>query len=409
MSWCIESKVHRFAMLVTKFFEIAVSLFCRHLFRLSVGAKIDSYRQFDSCYSHTMNLLPRQIYHLVFALLIAPSVLADVTAMVTPPSKGEASIASSPPAQDDLIVRARALHADAVRSGYFSSMMHFTRNTDPELEGSAAYVVPDFASQSCTLHMSEQAISEAGLTGHLSFRFLVYHESAHCDLYLNPRTMRVLPQVSAKANQLLSDLIQMEYLHPSAPRRINGYNMFHETYADIKAMAVLRSQGSTEADLRFILNFRTRNTTIMDSHDTHTALTRAATAGWNGFDRSALESRVRELAEGALAHSFLKRTFNTELVPFIASDLLKGALRMPLSTLRFAYSSERDRQFIRQRMDEIQSSGNAAWTEFTQLANAGLSESDLLQRFFKDRYGLLPADIALVDAQIADALVRLGG
>lgn len=355
-----------------------------------------------------MNVFIGKVFGVIVALLVASPVLADVTAMVAPSSMGEASAPTSPPAQEDLIGRARTLHADAVRSGYFSSKMLFARNSDPELEGSAAYVVPDFASQSCTLHMSEQAISEAGLHESLPFRFLVYHEAAHCDLYLNPRTMTVLPQASVKANQILSDLIQMEYLHPSAPRRVNGYNMYHETYADIKAMAVLRSQGSTEADLRFILNFRERSTTIKDSHDTHSALTRAAAVRWRELDRPSLESRVRALAEGAMASGFVKLTFDTQFVPFVASDLLKGALRMPLSTLRFAYSPERDRQFIRQRLNDILFSGNTAWTEFAQMANDGLSESDLLHRFFRDRYGLLPGDIALLDAQIADALAQIG-
>ncbi len=308
---------------------------------------------------------------------------------------------------EDSLSEAVALYRLASSRDLITSKVLFTLNTDPEKEDSAAYVVPNFKNRTCTAYVSPKALVAAGLMERNAFRFTVFHELAHCDLYMSPATINMLPGASAKANLLLSDLVQIEYLHASASKRLNGYNIYQKTYADIKAVAILRALGANDEAVSFVARFRQKNVAVMDTHDTHAAVVKASQHKWNGRHSNEIDAEVREMADAALVDTFLEKVFKVSSGHFVASDLLKGAMREPMSNLYFKYSEFSHRQFIQTRLDEVKLSKNPVWVEFSKLVSRHQSEEGVLVAYFAERYDVSADDMGSLDLQIARELEKV--
>lgn len=85
----------------------------------------------------------------------------------------------------------------------------------------------------------------------VSLRFFVYRELSHCQLYRNPQGLFRHAELSDAQSRLLDDFLLLDALDAGHPEeRINLFALAHETYADLRASALLLEEGSDRQVLR---------------------------------------------------------------------------------------------------------------------------------------------------------------
>lgn len=322
----------------------------------------------------------------------------------------------APPAmaarQDDLFARARQHYQFAKSHGHITATIQFEQNHDEKLASSPGYAIPDFPGGRCKVFLNPKAIHAAKFDSPFDFRFMIYHEMAHCELYFKPHALAPFPELNPVANLLLSDLVQIEYLHKSASKRINGYNVYHETYADIKALGMLSAEGAASRDIARIIAWRTETgaRAVLDTHNTGEAIKDVLLLDGKKLSAETIDRLARNLADRHIVNSFIRKTLNSiggapsSALVFEASSMLGGALRMPLSDLNFQWATARDREFITKRLRDVSDSPNAIWLVYAAAVKRHREPEAVINEFFMVRYGMTPSQMRMTDQVIAAEL-----
>ncbi len=305
-------------------------------------------------------------------------------------------------ADNALLHQAYAQYRQAYHTGYITSLIRFEHNTELRYADTPARAVPDFAEGSCTVFLSPQAISKLGFDQGSRWRFMVFHEMTHCDLYFSLTTLHPFPDLPAQANLLLSDLLEIEYLFPSGSRQINGYITYHELYADIRAMALMLNEGAAWDDIEPIWLFR-RNSlaSVVGGHDSERMLMQVPFHMEGQLLPINLDSKVRLLIDRYLVTDFIEKVFAPFPAHFSASRQLEGSLRTICSGIRSPWSSPREIAFLQRRLGEGASSPKSLWQEVAALMQESGECSEFIERFFQRRYGKLVQHLDDQDARIA--------
>lgn len=305
-------------------------------------------------------------------------------------------------ADDSLFQKAEAQYQQAYRAGYITSLIRFAPNTEAHYAEVPARAVPDFSKGTCTVYMAPEAVSRLGFNRGSRLRFMVFHEMAHCDLYFSLLTMQPFSELPLKANLLLSDLLEIEYLFPSGSRHFNGYIAFHETYADIKAMTLMLNEGAAWDDIEPIWLFRRGSmASVIGNHDNESLLMQVPFHIEGPMLPAQLESKVHMLADRYIITRFIEKVFAPLPLHFAASRQLEGGLRTICSSLRSRWASLRDVDFLKHRLWEVENSPKVLWQEISFLMQQNAECDDFIDRFFRRRYGAQLEHLENYDAAIA--------
>ncbi|MBI4061433.1 MAG: hypothetical protein HY403_08395 [Elusimicrobia bacterium] len=310
----------------------------------------------------------------------------------------------------DPVRTAQAHYLELRNKGHVRAAVRVSSGADPLRAGppdSPGYAIYDFQRRVCTVFLNPAAIRAFEFDEPFAFRFMIYHELAHCDLFAFPHEINALPGAGARANRMISDLVHLEFLHNDDSRPVNGYGTYHETYADVKAVALLLAEGHSRERVREIVRYRASNVvSFMESHDNAGVFERILRMPWSGRAPARLDSEARAVADAYIPTNFLRKVFGAGGVPFVASDIVAAALRMPLSTLRFEHSPPADRAVIEGRLADVADARQGAWREYARLARAGGTPESVIEAFFIARYGARPRDLGEDDAAVRRALEK---
>lgn len=352
----------------------------------------------------------KHFHNLVLAAAIALGPQGYSVAATTEPV---ASLAPRPMEPHTVLSRAIALKAELVAAGLLTASVDVALNEDPDHKGSPAYALIDFKLGVCSLRMDPAALSLYGFDEPMAFRFMVHHELAHCELYMNPKTRVFNAALDDRSNMMLSDLLDMEFFLNGNTARVNGFNAYHETYADLRAIATMLKTGATDQDVARVIAYRKRfSGHSVDPHDTSSILERlmenaskerAGPQPWVSMSPLELDERVRSVADQHAPRAFFIKVFGGAGI-FQSSSLLEASLRAPLSDLRFEFTAPVDRAFAQGRLEQARHSPNPAWHAFSKAVDAGGSDRQIIDAFFKSRYGASVAELAESDPDISRAL-----
>lgn len=305
-------------------------------------------------------------------------------------------------AADSLLQKATAQYRQAYQNGYITSVIRFELNTELRYTDTPARAVPDFLEQSCTVFLSPESAAKLGFDHGSRFRFMVFHEMAHCDLYFSLSTIEQFPELSQQANLLLSDLVEIEYLFPHGARQINGYITYHELYADIKALALMLNEGAVWDEIEPIWLFRRASlASIVGGHDSENILMQIPLHDWGHLLPMYVEGRVRMLTDRYTVTSFIEKAFAPLPLHFAASSQLEGSLRTICSSLMSPWSSPREIAFLKRRLWEGANSPKSLWQDVAAVMNESRGCGDFIERFFQRRYGKLAQHLQDQDVAIA--------
>lgn len=301
------------------------------------------------------------------------------------------------------LARARALAAEL--SGPETPRVVVTAADDPRYDHTPAYAIYGFRDSQCRLYVNDEAVRRYDFEDEFSFRFMIYHELSHCYLYANPRPIRAFPGLSERANRLVSDLVELEFLQSDVPGRVNGYNAYQETFADVRAISLLVAEGQPLESVQRLLSYRRdAESSAVDPHNDAPAVAEALEVPWASLGAEEREARARAIADGQVKRAFLQAAFHPERVPFVASDMLAGDLRGPFSDLTFAFADPEDRAGVQRKLADAPYAPWPVWREYARLADRGLDAAAFVSAFFRARYGVDQGGLAQDDAALAAAL-----
>jgi hypothetical protein len=152
----------------------------------------------------------------------------------------------------------------------------------------------DFVSGTCVVRIDPES-AERIYGDADALRFFVYHELSHCELYRHPGGFFRQPELSGAAARLLDDFVLLDALDADQPEeRVNLFVLAHETYADLRASALLLEAGVDRAVVDRIAAMR-RAASFDRSHATEQALDRLMDMRAAELSGTHLESTVRML------------------------------------------------------------------------------------------------------------------
>lgn len=120
---------------------------------------------------------------IVIALAIIAAFAVVPKPTVPHPAHAAAHVAPERGWSEDPIGAARVLAADLTRRGKLSVAVDIEPHTLPISAGLARY---DFAARRCEVRINPALLARSAFDSFERFRFLVYHELAHCELYARP-------------------------------------------------------------------------------------------------------------------------------------------------------------------------------------------------------------------------------
>ncbi|MBI5238906.1 MAG: hypothetical protein HY926_00395 [Elusimicrobia bacterium] len=322
-----------------------------------------------------------------------------------------AVIAAAPvPAQNPWLAKARTLYQGLKAAGHVHAVVDFKLVDGPDYDRSPGYADYDYARNRCAMLLNERLLAESQFKDEFLYTFMVYHEVAHCDLFADPREIKPFPSLSPRAGRMLSDLLHLEFLQAGADEamRPNGYGTYQETYADIKAMALLLAEGRPKEQVSAILRFRESSPfPFMDTHDTAGALGKVLRHPWRAMAARAIEAEARAMADEYIAGHFLAKAVPSDEYSARASEVLASKIRTPLVNYRFPYTSDEDRKLLERQFRQAAHSPYPGWLEFARLVRDNVADDDAAESFFKARYGAGPAQLKAEDEEIRRALGSL--
>jgi hypothetical protein len=324
---------------------------------------------------------------LALAVLLLPALPSD-GAPVRAMAHGSDDATGRPAWRADPIAAARAIADDLRRRGRLDGAVTFA--IDTTATRSVATVTHDFAADRCTVRISPALLEGSVYETFLHFRFLILHEVAHCALYREPGRLFAHIGLGAADARRLDDFVILDAIDQDVPReRPDFFAAAHETYADLRAAAILLEDGVDRQALAWVANLRDDAWADVDhaSAPALRALFAAHAADPDAFRGARLESAVRALTGDHL----LVQLIGPRLVPGPTFPLALDALVR--SRMGSAYGRLRHGLLVPE-----ESVASAA-----QLPTA-LAAYPVLARFFAQaaRAPVLPTRAAFVDAWIAD-------
>ncbi|MBI3549760.1 MAG: hypothetical protein HY078_12035 [Elusimicrobia bacterium] len=335
-----------------------------------------------------------------------PSLPTDVRTFLRP-AVVEVPRVSGAAVEHPFLARAKAIDARLRKAGHLRADVAFHMNENPDYENASAYVLYDFAKNRCDVFIDEKGMRKNGFEDEFLFRFVMYHELAHCHLYANPKDLKPFPALSDRANRIASDLVHLEYFRTpdgDGPK-VNGYSTYHETYADVKAVGILLSESGSDAGVRRIVSFREGAAwSFMDTHDNAAVFPRVLAASWPS-DPDRLDAQARAIADPYIVVNFFRKLYRPSVWDYVAlSDVLASNLRTPAVELRLTYGDEEVRKSLRERFANAAASPNLTWREYARIVLSGAKEEQLVDAFFRARYGVGVKDLVAEDASLRAAL-----
>lgn len=256
---------------------------------------------------------------LALCLSIAPSLTGTAVANLW---RSGAGAGGGGAVIDDPLDAARRLARQLAVRGLLSVPVRFA---DRDLGQFNAHAEYDFASGTCGITLDASRLDESPYRTSLAFRYLVYHELSHCELYARPGVFGALTDGDEQAARMLDDLLLFDAIDPPEDRpQLNLFAFVHEVHADVRAVALLMSEGVPAADLAFIA--RLREAATFDLHH-GTAAAIGAVLGGRGapLQAGALERRVRAITARFVAQSQLRLIFGAnETLPRWLWQLLRS-------------------------------------------------------------------------------------
>lgn len=315
------------------------------------------------------------------------------------------------PVRGDIIARAREIHRDLGQRGHVRTKAEFHRTPHPKDAETPAYVEYDFVRGTCQVFLGEKGMRKEGFLDEFSFRFVLYHELSHCHLFANPRQANVFARLSALANRMLSDYIQLEYLKVSDAEEMlaSAYLSYQENYADAKAVALLLAEGWPRKRILEIAKLRETDIhTVTDSHHSGGMFERLLAEDWAARGARELDRKAREIADTYSADNILsKRAFTDmlDLSPF--STELSGLVGILISTYRYEDHAPEAQEFIDVQNKQAAASSHPVWRAFFKALRGGAETRRAVEAFFMDRYQARPEELAAADEEIKRAFAAM--
>lgn len=300
--------------------------------------------------------------------------------------------------------RSRALAEHLRRAGHLTARTAFHPVTDPEHADSPAYVTYDFPRGICDVFIGDEALAAQGFDREFILRFVMYHELSHCQLYAAPRDLKPFPELDEKANRMLSDFVRLEFFRPDdgSGFKANGYNVYHETYADVKAVGLLLSEGYTREQVMEIVRFRERTPfSFMSSHDNAGVFAQVLDKPWASYGPARLDAEARAIAEVHLRKNIFAHLYSAfvwEHTPFV--EVLANSLGHPASSLRYAGTDPKTRAGVEAQLAQGAASPDPVWRLYADLLRKGLEKDALIDAFFSARYGAVKNGLAAEDLAV---------
>lgn len=203
--------------------------------------------------------------------------------------------------EDQMMSRAKIIYNEAHKRGEFTALVKISDGS--ALRKSPAWV--NYSHNGCEFFLAPAYARQ--FSTELSFNFLVLHELSHCEAYHTAPPAFSWPSLSKSQNRLLSDLIELEALMLIDDERQNGYSIFQETYADIRAWALMIRGGVKADDL--MVFYALRNDGFDRRHATHSVLPEMGKYLWGQYDMAEFEEKVSFLTGQTLLENFICPTW----------------------------------------------------------------------------------------------------
>ncbi len=326
--------------------------------------------------------------------------------------RGAAAVPAMPvagvPLESRLRAKGREYAEHLRRSGHLAAATAFHPVTDPEHAESPAYVMHDFPRGVCDVFIGDAAMEKAGFAGDFMLRFVMYHELAHCHLYAAPRDIKPFPELGAKANLMLSDFVHLEFFRSNDGDgfKANGYNTYHETYADIKAVGILLSEGFSREQVLEVVRFRERGSfSHMDTHDNAEVFAQVLDKPWASYGPERLDAEARAIADAYIRKNVFAKLYGPHVwqyTPFV--EVLAGSVSQPAGNLRYPGTLPDVRASVERQTAQGAAAPNPVWRLYAGLARGSLDEPGVVDAFFRARYGAPKDGLAAEDKAIREAL-----
>jgi hypothetical protein len=140
-----------------------------------------------------------------------------------------------------LITHARAVVDELARRGRVDGPVQIEAGREL---GSTARADFDFVTGACRVRIDPESAA-VQYPDPAALRFLVYHELSHCEFYRRPGGLFRHAGLSGRDARLLDDFVLLDALDADDPEdRLNLFPLAHETYADLRAAALLLEEGA---------------------------------------------------------------------------------------------------------------------------------------------------------------------
>lgn len=302
----------------------------------------------------------------------------------------------------DMIAWARAAHERLAVQGHVQAEADVAAAHDAESPGSALF---DYRTGRCQVTIDEGQAGKHYSTP-VGLKFMVYHELAHCHLFANPHEIEAFPELSRTSNRMISDVIHLDYVGWVAGR-LNGYLVYHETYADVKAVALLLREGETEKSLQWLRELRGRGGLFYDPHQSAGVYDEAFSVAWTRMTPAEVDAQARLITDRHIVKNFFRAAFPLASFEHMGmSDLLHSSARSPQADL--LYDRGEVKAGVTAKLALLQGAPQPAWSVLLRQMTPGRDPEEVSRAFMLERYGKTRAELKDADAEIGAALRGAG-
>ena len=257
------------------------------------------------------------------------------------------SINSSYAKPDNSIEKINSIVEQALAEKKFNAKIQLEVNMTDENAHSPGYAIYDFKEQICKFKINTQALKESIFTERL-FKFFIYHELSHCHFFANPFTISNFKELNNSQNKILNDFIFLDILIQTE-KRLNAYNVYHEAYADVMAMALLLKEGYTPEDFKSLKELRLDD--FLDGHhNTSSGFSSVFKEDWKNIDSKTFEETVAIISMKITINNFFddfyKKYSGTENTLF---GIFKSNIQSMVSS--YYYDFKVDQEFHKERFN----------------------------------------------------------
>lgn len=227
----------------------------------------------------------------------------------------------------------------------FNSIVEVTLGDELDSPGYATF---NFEKSICNFKINEQSLEKSLFTEKL-FKFFVYHELSHCHFFSNPFTIFDFSQLNSIQNKMLNDFIFLDALIQTE-ENINAYNVYHEAYADTRAMAFLLAERYTKEDFKTLHQLREND--FGGEHNTSDSFDDIFNTDWKSMSNESFEKKVNSIASNTTLDSFYKKHFKKYPVSqSLFLDLYKSNVSSVINSYHYNFKS--DLEFRQKRIEPL--------------------------------------------------------